>query len=85
MEEYLKKGEEVLGLRIFSSICDIAKKHPEVGIPMMKFWDGSVSWEKQIDMITDGFSKRVRCEMNSAVYKRLYQKQEFKSYVNKIC
>lgn len=84
MKEYLNKGEEILGLRVFSGICDIAEKYPEIGTAMMKFWTGEISWEEQIDMITDGYTKRVRDEVNTLIYKRLYQKQEFKNYVSKI-
>jgi hypothetical protein len=85
MEEYLKKGKEILGLRVLSGICDIAEKYPEIGTAMMKFWTGEISWEEQIDMITDGYTKRIRDEINTTMYKKSYQKQEFKRYVNKIC
>lgn len=84
MEECLKKGGEILGLRVLSGICDIAEKHPEIGIPMMKYWTGEISWGEQIDMVMDGFSKRIGDEMNTLIFKRLYQKQEFKKYINKI-
>lgn len=83
-QEDLKIGEKMLYDGVMEGINKISKNNPEIADPMSKFWNGELSWDEQIDIITDGFSKRLREEINSSTYKKLHRKREFKNYIDKI-
>lgn len=58
-DEYLNTGGAMLYDGVAKGIQDVCEKHPEIGIPMAKFWAGEISWEEQVDIISNLFDKRI--------------------------
>ncbi|HGM3195582.1 TPA: hypothetical protein ACKOIF_000958 [Clostridioides difficile] len=56
---YLKLGEQMIFDGVLNGILDISEGYPAIGILMLKFWDGEISWEEQIDMIIDEIQKKI--------------------------
>ncbi|MDU6995969.1 MAG: hypothetical protein E6356_14000 [Terrisporobacter othiniensis] len=54
MNDDVNGGMLQLYINIGDKIMDIAHKYPEIGVPMMKYWMGEISWEEQVNMIAHG-------------------------------
>ncbi|EQG38334.1 TPA: hypothetical protein KNO10_002151 [Clostridioides difficile] len=57
-DTYLKLGEQMIFDGVLNGILDISERYPVIGIQMLKFWNGEISWEEQIDMIIDEIQKK---------------------------